>query len=342
MTKLFAMLMCGMISGALFAEALPLKPDMLKKAQGDVGTLMEEDGLLTVELKGVTAVEAQGNRYFSFNVDLPEALDLTGKALKVRVKTDTPEVVRGFYVRAYNTGDLKKPVWSFQTWRPRLTAEYTDILLVPGENGALDWEKPVVSGAAPDSVKRLQFHIGTPQGGKEMNLKVKSVEVIDSPRDAMIQATAGIGTYTGQGRSRFAQNPVVTIEDGVIRIMGKSAVEYKQLNRYEGVILNFAEPINLVQKKLSFDMRAVGPTSQVYIRAYDTANKKTVMSFFKAPPPSEWTPVTLTVGQNGVFRWEGGVVDGGSPEAVTGIDFIFCTPKPGADFGIEIRNLKAE
>ncbi len=342
MTKLFAVLMCGMISGALFAEALPLKPDMLKKAQGDVGTLMEEDGLLTAELKGVTAAEGTGNRYLSFNIDLPEELDLTGKALKIRVKTDTPDVVRGFYVRAYNAGDLRKPVWSFQTWRPRLTAEYADILLVPDENGALDWEKGVVSGAAPSSVKRIQFHVGTPQGGKEMNLKVKSVEIVPSPRDAMIKATAGVGTYTSQTRSRFSQTPVVTVEDGAIRIMGKSAVEYKQLNRYEGIVLNFAEPINMTQKKLSFDMRAVGPTSQVYIRAYDAANKKTVMSFFKAPPPLEWTPVTLAVGQNGEFRWEGNVVDGGSPDAVTGIDFIFCTPKPGADFGIEIRNLKVE
>ena len=291
--------------------------------------------------------------YEFYSAPLNDLSDWTSKGVNYEARQDpsygpknrymyAPDVVRGFYVRAYNAGDLRKPVWSFQTWRPRLTAEYADILLVPDENGALDWEKGVVSGAAPSSVKRIQFHVGTPQGGKEMNLKVKSVEIVPSPRDAMIKATAGVGTYTSQTRSRFSQTPVVTVEDGAIRIMGKSAVEYKQLNRYEGIVLNFAEPINMTQKKLSFDMRAVGPTSQVYIRAYDAANKKTVMSFFKAPPPLEWTPVTLAVGQNGEFRWEGNVVDGGSPDAVTGIDFIFCTPKPGADFGIEIRNLKVE
>ncbi len=351
MKSLVALLLCGALAAPLAADSIPLKKDFLKKSAGDVGTLMEEDGLTAIELKGTTVANTvtKGNKYFNFNFDLPEAQDFTGKALKIRAKSDTPEV-RGLYIRAFNKDNLKAPVWSFQTWRPNtLKSDYTEIILIPGENGQLDWEKAVTTGAEPTQVSRLQFHIASPKELTPINLKIKSIEVIDNPRKAYEQFLAPIGKFAQLSRSTFAQNPTVNaeIKDGaaVLRCEGRSQAESKQMNQYEGVQLQLAAPVNMLGKTLKFDVKFTGKTTVLYVRAFAKGVKAPVLSFVSLRAlPQEWTPVELTAGtKTATFGCEGKAVCADvKADKVSTLDFIFCTNQKDAPFGIEIRNLRAE
>ncbi len=349
MKKVIALLLCGAFIGAVSAADIPpLKKAMTSKVVGgEIDGLMDEDGLTVLELKGTTK-EGKGNKYLNFNIDLPEAVDLTGKALVIRAKTDTPDVLTGFYFRAFNEGNTKSPALSYNTWTRFLTNDYVDILVIPGENGQLKWEKEVVSGDAPNAVKTLQFHIGTPKESAEMNLKVKSVKVIDDPRETFKAAVAGMGEFKAIAKSRFAATAPTRAEmlDGVATILtdARSLENAKQFNQYEGMAIAFDQPVNLVGKTIKFDYKATGATTALYIRFFDAVGKKAVVSFMsKGGVAKDWTPVELKIGgDSDKFTWQANEVSGAEATALTTVDFIFCTPTKAADFGLQVRNLRAE
>ncbi len=351
MNKVLAMLLCGALAGTICAADIPdLKKSMAVKGVGEVDGLMDEDGLTVIELKGTTEGndKNKGNKYLNFNIDLPEAVDLTGKALVVRAKTDTPDIIAGLYVRAFNDGNAKTPVLSYNVWKPVLKTDYIDILLIPGENGLLQWEKAVVSGDPANAVKRLQFHIGTPKELSTMNLKIKSVKVIDDPRVVFKTATAGMGEFKAIAKSRFAATGTVkaAMVDGVATMIceSRSLADAKQTNQYDGLAFSFANPVDLAGKTIKFEYKATGPVLALYIRFFDAAGKKPLLSFVsKVRPANEWTAVELKGGADSdKFSWQPTEVSGDEAKAVTTADFIFCTPDKAADFGIQVRNLRAE
>lgn len=351
MKRTLALLLCGALAGTICAADIPdLKKSMAVKGAGEVDGLMDEDGLTVIELKGTTEGndKNKGNKYLNCSIDLPEAVDLTGKALVVRAKTDTPDVLVGFYVRAFNEGNNKTPALSYNIWKPVLKTDYIDIMLIPGENGLLQWEKAVVSGDAPNAVKRLQFHIGTPKELAEMNLKIKSVKVIDDPRVVFKTATAGLGEFKAIARSRFAATGTVkaAMVDGVATMIceSRSLANPKQANQYDGMAFSLVNPVDIAGKTIKFEYKAIGPVLAIYIRFFDAAGKKPLMSFVsKVRPSNEWTAVELKGGADSdKFGWQATEVSGEEAKAVSTVDFIFCTPEKAADFGIQVRNLRVE
>lgn len=325
------------------ADTIPLKPEMFS-TKGTVETCMEEDGLTSIHLKGITGAESAGSKYLDARINLPTEIDLTGKMITLTVKTNTPDILRGFYFRAYNNGE-KAPALSFQSWRSPVKDSYQKITLHPRRNINLAWEDKVVSGSEPGRINRFSFHLGTPAPNAEMDLLIKSIEFSD---DLFVLAPSmfrGL-EFAGIGRTNFSRAPEFVIKetDGVVSLtcLGVAPVESKQTNRYEAMALA-VKPIDLTGKIVKFEFKGSANINGFYVRFFNEKARKASWSFVRASVPGDWTAATLQAGADGDgFRWQAAEVDREAAARITRIDFIFSCPKGGESFQLAIRNLSAE
>lgn len=346
MKKMITLALAAFAASIFAADSIPLSKEMFRPAgAGTIGTFMEEDGLTAIELKGVTGDVATGNKYLNCTVILPEAVNLSGKMLAVKIKTDTPEVLKGFYFRAYNQDDAKTPALSFMSWKSPLKSNYEEIIMIPGNNGVLDWEEKVVSGKNPETVNRFRIDIGTPTPNANMNVKIKEIKVLDNPLALVGDIASGLGGYKRLVRSTFARAPQISTEelDGakVLRCSSVAPEQHSQANRYDGIALAF-DPIDLAGKTVEFELKGTANINGLYVRFFKDNEKKAAMSFVMPKMPADWTAVSLKAGESGSFRWQAEEVSGSVPDAITKVDFIFSCPKGGETFGIELRNFKVE
>ena len=336
----------AMLCGALAAaadETIMFKPAMCK-TKCKVESFMDEDGMNAVRLSKTLNSTAKGNEYIDVEVKLPQEVDLTGKALVVRVQTDTPEVLRGFYVRAYNAGE-KKPALSFNMWKPKdlLAETYIDITVTPGKNGLLNWEPKAVSGTEPTKVDRLSFHAGSPERGKEMALKIKSVRIIESPAIAMDKFFAGIGKLEDRIPTSFGEKTQALFADGVMTLSGRSPKTASRpgANLYQGASFKFAAPVNCAGKKLRFEYRVVGPVSLLFFRGTEpTKDNKGCWSWSTFRTKKEWTALELPLDPGtSVKDFKHEKQYDGDLAKFQVFSVIFSTQKLDTDIAVELRNV---
>ena len=343
MRNLFlTVMLCGAFAAAA-DETIMFKPAMFK-TKSKVESFMDEDGVNAVRFSKTLTSPAKGNEYIDCEVRLPQTVDLTGKALVVRVQTDTPEILRGFYVRAYNAGE-KKPALSFNAWKPKnlLQETYTDIIVIPGKSGILNWEPKAVSGTEPEKIERLTFHAGSPERGKEMAFKVKSVKIIESPAIAMDQFFAGIGKLEDRIPTAFGEKTQAAFADGVMTLSGHSPKTAPRpgANLYQGASFKFAAPVNCAGKKLRFEYRVVGPVSLIFFRGTEPDKATTgCWSWSTFRTKKEWTALELPLDPGtSVKDFKREKNYDGDLAKFQVFSVFFATQKLDTDIAVELRNV---
>ena len=144
--------------------------------QGE-GRTTDGDGSLLVTAKSVVA---EGSQYVSFDVKLPEPVDLTGRRLFLDARTDHPGNTSAFYFRAFNAGE-SKACWSFQSWGKLLGEEWKTYRFQHGLcTEGLGWEPGVVEDRQATAVDRLQFIFGTRENEVEVSLMLDNLRLGDA------------------------------------------------------------------------------------------------------------------------------------------------------------------
>ena len=334
------MLLCGALA-LCGDETFTFKPDMVKTKNGKVESFMDEDGMNSVRLSRMLNSTGKGNEYIDCEIRLPQTVDLTGKALVVRVQTDTPDVLKGFYVRAYNGGE-KKPALSFNIWKPLLVENYLDVIVIPGKDGQMLWEGKVVSGTEPNRIDRLSFHAGSNVRGKEMTFRIKSVKVIESPFAALEKFFAPVGKFNTRIPTFLGPKTQVAVENGVLKLSGRSPKTSLKpnANLYQGACFAFAAPVDGTGKKICFEYRVIGPVGLVFFRGTEKKIEKGCWSYSTNRVARDWQKIELPLAP-------GAQVNGFKHEAEFNGDLTkfqvfsiyFATVKLDTDIAIEVRDL---
>ncbi len=198
------------------ALALPLAQaaDLLAnlssgQLQKDIGNVkvIKVDGKNAIELSGVTGPKKANNLYLQFSLKLDTPISLEGKTLQVKAFSKVPSP--GFYVRAYNSGE-KKAVWSFLSWNSRVGTAESTINVTGGRSDLLQWEPGMTTGGKPDKVDRIQFYIGTPEGGKAVDLVITGLQDVPELAPDKIKPTGSTVGFPKPELSKVVDLPKAT------------------------------------------------------------------------------------------------------------------------------------
>ncbi len=340
---LFAVLVSAPLYAEDFVVALHKEAISMLTEGAAIGWSIASDGNTVMEVSGVPRGGSTPTKYFTYRIELPEAVDVSGKVVIVCAQTDTPEVLEGFYFRAYNEGETAAAL-SFLNWKNPIQKTYANLTMIPGESGVMRWEADNVSESKPTRIKTLRIDMGTRQVNKKMNIRIKEIKFVDHPYALMNEALKPFAQYTGFGQSSFTRNPqLFTYRSGnkvIIRCVGLAPEETaKNASHYEAFSLKFS-PVDLRGRTIALDLKALSPNiTRLYIRLFNDREQRPVMSFVKNTLPRAWATYYLVPGAKGLFQWEPKIVSGAAFSNITRIDVIFNGTGPGP-FGIEIRDLK--
>ena len=341
-----AMLLCSAFAVMADVE-IPVKKNSVYANKGiTVESFMDEDGTNSIMVSKQLDRPTKGNEYIDIQIQFPEAVDLTGKAIQLTVLSEEPANIGGFYVRTYNVADAKNPVTSHFSWGAGLLSkEYKTITLVPGKKSdPLDWEAVKVNGQEPTQVKRMSIHAGSPKRNVKMSFRIKSIKIVDSPFLAYDRFFAETGKFSGFTKNTFTAGTQAEIKDGVLRVFGKSPAQpaKPKATMYQGISAVFATPLDVTGKKISFEYRVSGPIGGLYFRGLDTTGKKASFSFIITKAKTEWQKVVLPMDGNvsGNIKFEKSLL--GDLSKVSCLAFIFPIGKVSTDGAVEIRNLRIE
>ncbi len=350
MKKLIAaLLLCSAF--ALMAEEInvPLKKGAVYSGKTvKIESFMDEDGGNSTRVSKQLTSTRQGNEYIDCYIRLPQAMDLTGKAIKFTLISENPEVIGGLYARAYNADNSKTAASSHVLWSPKpiLQTQYQDIVVIPGKNGSLlKWEPKAVTGAAPTNVNLLSIHAGSGKRNVEMNFRIKAVKIIDSPLQQADKFFANFGPFCSFERSGFTDNTQTAFADDVLKVYGTTPAQASRPNAsmYQGIRIVFSKPVDVTGKKISMEYRTVGPASGLYIRGKQFDIKKPCFSFLAHNRGSqEWTKITLDLNNQQTVKAKREPAYDGDLTKFQSLSIIFGTNKVSTDIAVEIRNLKLE
>ncbi len=135
----------------------------------------------------VSAAVKDKNQYAGIMIPLPETADIASARLIFDARTTRQGTTDAFYVRAYNAGE-DRPAWSFQS-RGALGDRWRTIEVQAGASGdGMFWEPKVAGDRPATRIDRVEFVIGTPQSGAEIDLLVDDLRM--APALARIEALA--------------------------------------------------------------------------------------------------------------------------------------------------------
>ena len=347
--------MKNLIATVLLCSAFAVMADVeipVKKnavyANKDVAieSMMDDDGMNSLQISKQLTRAAAGNEYIDFFINLPETMDLTGKAIQLTVLSDEPENIGGFYVRAWNVNDKKKAASSHYNWgKNLLSKEYQTFTVVPGKKSdPLLWEPKGVNNQEPTQVRLLSIHTGSPKRNVKMSFRVKSIKIVDSPFAACDQFFAGVAQFSGFDKNAFTAGTKAEVKDGVLRVYGKSPAQpaKPKATMYQGINTVFAAPVDLTGKKLSFEYRVSGPVGGIYFRGYDPSGRKSCFSFVITGTKADWQKVVLPMdgAASGKVKFEKSYLSDLSK--VASFQIIFPVGQVNTEAAVEIRNLNIE
>lgn len=342
---LMALMVCGAFAATAEA-AYPQQKDIVSKHKLiKAESYMDEDGQNSLRISKQLLAKHKGNEYIDLWLRLPEQVDLTGKAISVTVLSENPENIGGFYIRAYNAGQYKQAASSHYKWSPTpiLSKNYTEFIVIPGKDGKqLQWESKTISGDAPTTVDRLSIHAGSPKRNVEMNFRIKSIKIIESPLVATDKFFAGLGQFKAFAKSAFTNGTQAQVKDNVLILSGTSPAKPHKpgASMYQGMRILLSNPVDVTGKKISLEYRISGPVGVLYIRGKEEHPRKTCFSFTSQKKSNDWTKIELPISGTPTGNVKREPAYDGDFTKFQSLSFIFPTMQVNAKTSVEVRNLQ--
>ena len=342
---MLALLLCGTFACLAADLDVPVKKNTVWANPAiKIESFMDEDGTNSMRVSKMLNRATPGNEYIDFFIKLPQVVDMTGKAIKITILSENPENIGGFYVRAYNQSNKKKPASSHCLWSSKsiLSKQYMDIVVIPGKNGQIPWESRAITGEAPTAVNQLSIHTGSPKRNVEMNFRIKSVQIIDSPMAETDKFFADFGQFSEFGRSNFTTNTKAEVKDGILRIYGKSPAKPAKpgATMYQGIRIVLASPVDMTGKKIVMEYRVTGMTGGIYLRGKEYPGKKPCFSFVTTRPARDWQTMELPLAGTAAAPLHKETEHDGDLTKFQSLSVIFPITKVNSDGAVEIRSIK--
>lgn len=130
------------------------------------------------------------------------------------------------------------------------------------------------------------------------------------------------------------------VKNDVLSASGRTA-DTEKGSKYQAVICQFRNPVDLTGKTLSFDYRVTGgDVISLWLRISSKDAAKNLVSFRCAAPSREWQHVELPLSSAGAcgFNQEKNIK--GDLKNAQVVQFLFCGKDPSSLIGLEVRDLK--
>lgn len=323
--------------------------DRLRQESGKIA-VQENQGKPVFLLSGTTALNVgPAAQYRSGAIEFAKPLDLTGKQIRFRARSATPDKILALYVRAYNEGQ-RKPVWSALNYASPFSRGEVECILVPEGGRTLVWEPKVVSGEPANKVKTIQFLLGSRTENAPIAAEFYDFVVepaAKNPSRAAAPKNAPLTTEQAVAAIYHAEN--LSCANGkftVIEVNGQKAIrlsgttrQQKSTNYFVGRIRLPGE-LNLDGKQLQFTVSTTTPAPIVALvsRYYNAGNTaKPVWSFMQwgGPFSTQSQLRVVTAKDHGQpLAWEADKVSGATAGKVNLLEFWIGSTTP--DVPVEI------
>ncbi|MGE4563557.1 MAG: heparinase II/III family protein [Victivallaceae bacterium] len=288
--KLFAALLCA--GGIITAPAADFfRPDQLKKESGEI-TVIDQSGRKAIRLGGKTGTNSGNSaQYRTGSIVFAEPVDLTGKQLRFKASSTTPDALLALYIRAYNQGETK-PVWSALNYANPFAGGEIECIVRPDAKGVLNWEPGAVSGAAPAKVNRIQFWLGSRSENAPLEAKFYDFVIEDANTAAPVAAKPQCKPLSeADALQEFFKAANLSCAGGkleVIELDGKKALKLSAVTKaqkstyYATGRIKLPAPLDLAGRQLKFKVTTVTPDPVIALvaRFYNLGDSaKPVWSF---------------------------------------------------------------
>ena len=350
--KHFLSAFAAVLAFAVAAEDIDLAKATVRASYGTAEIVQHGDDDSIFTLKGIAKTdENPTNRYVIAMISLPKPVNMVNQVLRFQVCSSTSENIVGFFVRGYNKGVSGKYPLAWKLGSPQLniTPHFREITLLPKHNfGLSQWSAQQVDNTEPTAINRLQIFVMAKDNTKEVDVQIKDLDIDRDYQDGVKQFFAQVGEVKSICTSGYTQSPVIEVEneegEQVLEIQGHSIRQLPsgRTNYYEAMAVQFANPVSLKDRAVSFSIKREDDVNMIFIHGYNEGNntKKCDISYAlrcNKIPADTWTPVTLGLAPSVVQPKN---LSGNAPDKIARLEIIFTTQKLDEDFSVEVKDFK--